>query len=171
MKTVYFSPSKEAFRLGDSETVSFFDLTTQKQPLKVMQFLKNRQRLAGRAQSFPEIVSRVPSHSCTTVQNQMNFMPHSKAHLCTHLRVHSHLPTASPLSDPIGRHWTIPILEEKRTAKRKGGRHDIPVNPTCFWTSKPEVCENHKKVESQISVQSTSIPYFRLFRGKKNSDR
>lgn len=62
-----------------------------------MQFSKNRLRLAGRAQSFPEIASRAPSHSCTTVQNQINLMPCSKAHLCTHVSVHSHLPTASPL--------------------------------------------------------------------------
>lgn len=56
MKRVYFSPSQEAFRLGNSKTVSFFDLTIQKQLLKVLQFLKNRLRLAGRAQSFPEMV-------------------------------------------------------------------------------------------------------------------
>lgn len=53
--------------------------------------------------------------------------------------------TSSLHSDLTGRSWTMPILKEKKIAERKEGRNDIPVNPTCFWTSKSEVCENRNR--------------------------
>lgn len=90
MKTVYFSVSLETFRMGDSEAVSSFDLTRQKQPLKVTQLLKNRLRLLGSGQTLPEIIPelRNPLAQEAKTTNQISFMPYSKAHLCTHLSVH-----------------------------------------------------------------------------------
>lgn len=54
-----------------------------------MQFLKNRLRLEGSGQTFPEITPELGNPLAQEVKpNQISFMPYSKAHLCTHLSVH-----------------------------------------------------------------------------------
>lgn len=122
MKTVYFIVSLETCRLGDSEALSFFDLTRQKQPLKVMQLLKNRLRLVGSSQTFPEIIPELRNLLAqeAKITNQISFMPYSKAHLCTHLSVRILIyPQPHHTVIPTGRGWTMPILEEKKNSKKK----------------------------------------------------
>lgn len=78
------------------------------------------------------------------------------------------MPTASPHRDLTGRGWTMPILEEKRTAKRKERRNHILVNPTCFWTRKPEVCENrNRKWKARSLYRALEYPISDFSGGRK----
>lgn len=78
------------------------------------------------------------------------------------------MPTASPHIDLTGKGWTMPILEEKRTAKRKERRNVILVNPTCFWTSKPEVCENrNRKWKARSLYRAPECPVSDFSEGRK----
>lgn len=90
LKTVYFSVSLETFRLGDSEAVSFFDLTRQNQPLKVMQFLKNRLRLVGSGQTFPEIIPELCNPLAQEARQQTRSAScHTARRICAHTSVYT----------------------------------------------------------------------------------
>lgn len=169
MNTAYFSVSLETFRLGDSEAVSFFALTRQKQPLKITQFLKNRLRLVWSDQTFPEIIPKLCNPLAQEATNQISFMPYSKAHSCTHLSVH--ILTCHSLTTQWSYWQKLDYANtggKKRLAERKEGRNDILVNPTCFWTSKSEVRKNrNRKCKARSLYRALEYPISDFSGGRK----
>ena len=116
-----------------------------------MQFLKNRLRLVGSGQTFPEIIPDLHNPLAQEATNQISFMPYRS--LCTHLSVHilawpqPHQTVILPAEVGLCQCW-----RKKEQQKEKEGRNDTLVNPTCFWTSKPEVCENHNRKRKARSL-------------------
>lgn len=100
-------------------------------------------------QTLPEIIPELynPLAQEAKTANQISFMPYSKAHLCTHLCVH--------ILTCQWSYWQrldYANVEGKKNSKKKEGRNGSLVNPTCFWTRKPEVCENHNRKRKASSL-------------------